>query len=60
VEQIKNECKLQSFLDHPNIIKMYGWFSDVKNMYLILEYAPGGDLYNLMNMQVGSNFIRKE
>jgi len=43
--QLKREIEIQSFLDHPNILKMYGFFWDNKNIYLILEFALGGELY---------------
>lgn len=26
-------------MSHPNILKMYGYFCDQKNIYLILEYS---------------------
>ncbi len=38
-EQIIMEIKLQSYMNHPNILKMYGYFCDQKNIYLILEYS---------------------
>jgi serine/threonine protein kinase len=43
--QLKREIEIQSFLDHPNILKMYGFFWDAKKIYLILEFALGGELY---------------
>lgn len=30
---------------HPNILKLYGYFYDATRVYLILEYAPKGELY---------------
>ncbi len=42
---IAREINIHYFLDHPSIIKMYGFFHDERNIYLILEYASGGDLY---------------
>lgn len=30
------EIKIQTFLNHPNALKMYGYFSDKKNVYLLL------------------------
>lgn len=32
-------------MNHPNIIKMYGYFDDSMNIYIILEVALGGQLY---------------
>lgn len=27
------------FMNHPNVLKLYGFFHDAKNIYLILEYC---------------------
>ena len=32
-------------LNHPNIIKLYEYFHDNKNIYIIMEYYPGGELF---------------
>jgi len=45
VEKLMAEVKNQKSLDHPNILGLLAWFQDDKNIYLVLEYAPGGDLY---------------
>ena len=42
---VVREINIHSFLDHKNIIKLYGFFHDDNNIYLILEYAPDGELY---------------
>jgi len=39
------EINIHSYLDHKNIISLYGFFHDDDNIYLILEYAKGGELY---------------
>lgn len=38
-DQIVMEIKLQMYMNHPNVLKMYGHFHDSKNIYLILEYC---------------------
>lgn len=43
--QLRREIEIQSHLRHNNILRMYGFFWDEKKIYLILEYAPGGELY---------------
>ena len=43
--QIEQEIKIQLFLDHPNILKMYGFFDDFESIYLILEVVPLGNLF---------------
>ncbi|XP_036079299.1 aurora kinase B isoform X4 [Rousettus aegyptiacus] len=32
-------------LTHPNILRLYNYFYDRRRIYLILEYAPRGELY---------------
>lgn len=41
---------------HPNILRMYGYFYDDKRIYLILEYAPKGELYKELNKQPNKRF----
>lgn len=36
VVQLVREIKIQSFLNHPNIVKMYTFFSDKTYIYLAL------------------------
>ena len=33
-------------LDHPHIIKLYEYFEDPKNVYLIIEMCNGGELFD--------------
>ena len=35
-------------LDHPNILKLYEYFEDNKNVYLITELCTGGELFDLI------------
>ncbi|KRX11128.1 Protein kinase-like domain [Pseudocohnilembus persalinus] len=51
VEQITNEIKLMYLIDHPNIIKIYNHFEEEDYIYLVLEYASGGQLWKLLNKQ---------
>lgn len=50
--QIKNEIKIQSCLNHPNVLSFYGFFQDSEQFYLVLEYAPHGELYKKLKKQV--------
>ncbi len=46
--QLRREIEIQSHLRHPNILRLYGCFDDDSRVYMILEYAPKGDLYTLV------------
>ncbi|CAM8891873.1 unnamed protein product [Rhodiola kirilowii] len=43
--QLKREMEIQSRLRHPNVLRLYGWFHDEERIFLVLEYAHGGELY---------------
>lgn len=43
--QLRREIEIQSHLRHPNILRLYGYFHDETRIYLILEYAPKGEVY---------------
>ena len=45
-----NETKVLSMLKHPNIIRYYDSFlsSDLTHMYIVMEFAPGGTLHDLI------------
>eukprot|EP00937_MAST-01D_sp_MAST-1D-sp2_P005104 g5104.t1 len=45
VHQLQREIEIQSHLRHRNILRLYGYFYDADRIYLILEYALGGELY---------------
>lgn len=47
-KQLRREIEIQSHLRHPNILRLYGYFYDEKRVYLILEYAPQGELYGVL------------
>jgi len=36
---------------HPNILRLYGYFYDDMRVYLILEYAPQGELYKMLQKE---------
>lgn len=38
---------------HPNLIKLYGYFGEGANIYLIQEYAEGGNLFDLLKKNRG-------
>lgn len=49
-DQFLNEIKIQMFLDHPNIVKLYGFFDDALHFYIIMEYMEGGSLFALIKI----------
>lgn len=44
---MNRERNLQSRLVHPNIVRLQNCFQDPKFVYLVLDYAAGGDVYRV-------------
>ena len=44
--QLRREIEIQSHLQHPNILRLFNYFYDDRRVFLILEYAPQGELYH--------------
>ncbi|KAJ6243735.1 aurora a [Anaeramoeba flamelloides] len=47
-KQLAREINVQSSLKHPNILKMFGYCFNKDHVFLILEYAQGGELYKVL------------
>ena len=41
-----NEINTLRSLDHPNIVKIFEYFEDEKNVYLVTEACRGGELFD--------------
>ena len=53
--QIKREVSIHAKLAHPSVVPFYGSFEDERgNIYLLHEYARGGDVFALMNKSGGA------
>ena len=55
LEEVQNEIQLHSSLQHPNIIKIYGSQVHEGVVYLFLEYARHGDLFNFIQTKKNSS-----
>lgn len=47
-EQTRNERSILEALQHPFIVKLHYAFQTPLKLYLILSYAPGGELFNYL------------
>ncbi|GAB4832037.1 CBL-interacting protein kinase 18 [Ancistrocladus abbreviatus] len=45
-EQIKREISIMRLVRHPNIVHLYEVMASKNKIYMVLEYAKGGDLFN--------------
>eukprot|EP00750_Incisomonas_marina_P024944 INCI5239.1.p1 GENE.INCI5239.1~~INCI5239.1.p1 ORF type:complete len:345 (+),score=82.52 INCI5239.1:62-1096(+) len=46
--QIKREIEIQSRLKHAHILKLRGFFTDEKRVYMVMEYAKHGSMYDML------------
>ena len=44
-KQIKREIEIMNELDHPSIIKLHKIMESARRIYLVLDYAAGGELF---------------
>lgn len=45
---MRKEIKSHAMMSHPNIIKFYHLIENDDKLYMLLEYAPNGDLYKYL------------
>ena len=60
LDDLRNEIGLLKMLDHPNVIKLYEYYEDASNLYLVLELCDGGELFDRLHMQAGSRYTEAE
>ncbi|EXX50706.1 Ipl1p [Rhizophagus irregularis DAOM 197198w] len=58
LRQLEREVEIQGNLNHPNILKLYGYFQDEKRVVMILEWASLGTLYAQLKRQM--RFVEKQ
>jgi tRNA A-37 threonylcarbamoyl transferase component Bud32 len=56
LRNFRREIEIHSKLNHENIVKMHGWFTDKKRLFIILEYCPEGELFSFLQEQKGKWF----
>lgn len=50
LNHVFNEKRILSKLEHPFIVKLYDTAKDSKNLYMIMEYLSGGELFSYLRM----------
>lgn len=48
VSHTKNEQMLLQAVQHPFIINLWGAFQDAANLYMVMDFVPGGELFTLL------------
>jgi len=48
VEQIKREISTMKLIKHPNVVRIYEVMGSKTKIYIVLEYATGGELFDII------------
>ena len=46
IDALQDEVAILQKVDHPNIVKYYETYDDVKFIYLVMELCSGGELFD--------------
>eukprot|EP00397_Hematodinium_sp_SG-2012_P005362 GEMP01005381.1.p1 GENE.GEMP01005381.1~~GEMP01005381.1.p1 ORF type:complete len:836 (+),score=228.65 GEMP01005381.1:224-2731(+) len=49
LRQMEVEIETLKMLDHPHLVKLFGWYPTAKVLYIVMDYAEGGELLQLVN-----------
>ncbi|KAK2170377.1 hypothetical protein LSH36_3g21004 [Paralvinella palmiformis] len=55
-EEARKEVAVLAQLRHPNVVSYKESFEEIGNLYIVMDYCDGGDLYGRINMQRGILF----
>ena len=48
VSHTRNEQAMLQAVQHPFIINLWGTFQDSANLYMVMDFVPGGELFTLL------------
>ena len=48
-EKVKREIKVLRMFNHPHIIKHYEFIDTPSDIFMVIEYASGGELFDLIS-----------
>lgn len=48
MQKVMREVRIQKAMDHPNIVKLYEVIDTPTTLYLVMEYASGGEVFDYL------------
>lgn len=48
VQSVRNERNILAQANNPFVVRFYYSFTSVDNLYIVMEYVSGGDVYSLL------------
>ena len=58
VEHTNNEQHMLESVQHPFIVNLWGTFQDSSNLYMVMDFVPGGELFTLLRRSNVSAALR--
>lgn len=49
LRQMEVEIETLKMMDHPHLVKLFEWYPMTKVLYIVMDYAQGGELLQLVN-----------
>ena len=59
VEHTNDERRMLSDVKHPFLITLWGTFHDCRNLYMVMDFVEGGELFSLLRKS-GVSFDRTD
>jgi protein kinase A len=59
VEHTNDERRMLQKVKHPFLITLWGTFQDSKNLYMVMDFIEGGELFSLLRKSQVSTHIRR-
>jgi protein kinase A len=57
VEHTNDERRMLQRVKHPFLITLWGTFQDAKNLYMVMDFVEGGELFSLLRKSQVSGFL---
>jgi protein kinase A len=48
VEHTNDERRMLKLVEHPFLVRMWGTFQDSRNLFMVMDYIEGGELFSLL------------
>lgn len=48
IEHTNDERRMLKLVEHPFLIRMWGTFQDSRNLFMVMDYIEGGELFSLL------------
>jgi protein kinase A len=57
VEHTNSEREMLERVRHPFLVNLWGTFKDSKNLYMVMDFVAGGELFSLLRKSQVSHFL---